>query len=80
MSHDTQNSKFKSSEVKSHICHIPNYNFDIEQFILSFLVSGHSGPVLCLAITKQSQYLLTGSDDISIIVWDLKSLNLKLRI
>jgi WD40 repeat protein len=48
---------------------------------LSFLLlSGHSGPVLCLAITKQSQYLLTGSDDTSVIVWDLKSLTLKLRI
>ncbi|PNF24563.1 hypothetical protein B7P43_G05388 [Cryptotermes secundus] len=47
---------------------------------LTHTFKGHSGPVLCLAITKQSQYLLTGSDDISIIVWDLKSLNLKLRI
>ncbi|KAJ9583451.1 hypothetical protein L9F63_022204, partial [Diploptera punctata] len=47
---------------------------------LTHTFKGHSGPVLCLAITKQSQYLLTGSEDISIIVWDLKSLNLKLRI
>ncbi|XP_049942860.1 protein qui-1 [Schistocerca serialis cubense] len=47
---------------------------------LTHTFKGHSGPVLCLAITKQSQYLLTGSDDISIIVWDLKSLQLKLRI
>ncbi|GLG97135.1 F-box/WD repeat-containing protein 7 [Gryllus bimaculatus] len=47
---------------------------------LTHTFKGHSGPVLCLAITKQSQYLLTGSDDISIIVWDLKNLNLKLRI
>ncbi|XP_068081226.1 protein qui-1 [Anabrus simplex] len=47
---------------------------------LTHTFKGHSGPVQCLAITKQSQYLLTGSDDISIIVWDLKMLNLKLRI
>lgn len=33
-----------------------------------------------MAVTKQSQYLLTGSDDLSIIVWDLKSLALKLKI
>nr|CAD7203080.1 unnamed protein product [Timema douglasi] len=47
---------------------------------LSHTFKGHSGPVLCMSITKQSQYLLTGSEDISIIVWDLKSFNLKLRI
>ncbi|KAK9511752.1 hypothetical protein O3M35_000355 [Rhynocoris fuscipes] len=41
---------------------------------------GHSGQVLCLAITKQSQYLLTGSEDTSIIVWDLKTFELKLRL
>lgn len=73
--------KLKNIEVKSHICiRSQNYNLYIKKFILVCCVSGHSGPVLCLAITKQSQYLLTGSDDISIIVWDLKSLNLKLRI
>ncbi|ENN76779.1 hypothetical protein YQE_06620, partial [Dendroctonus ponderosae] len=33
-----------------------------------------------MAVTKQSQFLLTGSDDISIIVWDLKGLNMKLKI
>nr|CAD7574688.1 unnamed protein product [Timema californicum] len=47
---------------------------------LSHTFKGHSGPVLCMSITKQSQYLLTGSEDISIIVWDLKSFKLKLRI
>uniref|UniRef100_A0A1B6DYW3 Uncharacterized protein n=2 Tax=Clastoptera arizonana TaxID=38151 RepID=A0A1B6DYW3_9HEMI len=41
---------------------------------------GHSGPVLCLAITKQSHYLLTGSEDTSVIVWDLKTFEQKLRI
>ncbi|XP_019876166.2 protein qui-1 [Aethina tumida] len=42
--------------------------------------SGHKSKVNCMAVTKQSQYLLTGSDDLSIIVWDLKSLALKLKI
>lgn len=33
-----------------------------------------------MAVTKHSQYLLTGSDDLNIIVWDLKSFAIKLRI
>nr|XP_014277406.2 NACHT domain- and WD repeat-containing protein 1 [Halyomorpha halys] len=41
---------------------------------------GHSGKVLCLAVAKQSQYLLTGSEDTSIIMWDLKTYEIKLRI
>ncbi|XP_039293837.1 NACHT domain- and WD repeat-containing protein 1 [Nilaparvata lugens] len=41
---------------------------------------GHNGRVLCIAMTKQSQYLLTGGEDTSIIIWDLKTFELKLRI
>ena len=41
---------------------------------------GHSSPISCLAVTQQSQYLLTGSEDTSIIVWDMKEFTLKLRI
>ncbi|KAL1493229.1 hypothetical protein ABEB36_011321 [Hypothenemus hampei] len=41
---------------------------------------GHTDKVNCVAVTKQSQFLLTGSQDISFIVWDLKSLNMKLKI
>lgn len=33
-----------------------------------------------MSVTKQSQYLLTGSEDTSIIVWDLRSFNVRLRI
>lgn len=33
-----------------------------------------------MAVTRHSQYLFTGSSDISIIVWDLKTFALKLRI
>ncbi|XP_030746307.1 NACHT domain- and WD repeat-containing protein 1 [Sitophilus oryzae] len=47
---------------------------------LVHVFKGHADKVNCMAVTKQSQYLLTGSDDISIIVWDLKGLNLKLKI
>ncbi|XP_076220593.1 protein qui-1 isoform X3 [Nomia melanderi] len=41
---------------------------------------GHSNPISCLAVTQHSQYLLTGSEDTSIIVWDMKELSLKQRI
>ncbi|EFN75451.1 Uncharacterized WD repeat-containing protein alr3466 [Harpegnathos saltator] len=41
---------------------------------------GHSSPISCLAVTHQSQYLLTGSEDTSIIVWDMKELVMKRRI
>lgn len=33
-----------------------------------------------MAVTKHSQYLLTGSGDLSIIVWDLRGLKMALRI
>ncbi|KAK6620988.1 hypothetical protein RUM43_011291 [Polyplax serrata] len=41
---------------------------------------GHSGPVSCLCVTKQLPYLLTGSEDTSIMVWDLKTYSIKLKI
>lgn len=41
---------------------------------------GHSGKVLCMSVTKHSQYLLTGSEDTSIIVWDLRGFTMHLRI
>lgn len=44
------------------------------------IILGHSNPISCLAVTQHSQYLLTGSEDTSIIVWDMKELTLKLRI
>lgn len=42
--------------------------------------TGHTGRVKCLAVTKPAQYLLTGSEDASIIVWDLKTLNIHLTV
>lgn len=41
---------------------------------------GHSAPVSCLSVTKQLPYLISGSEDTSIIVWDLKTFALKLKI
>ncbi|CAH0562285.1 unnamed protein product [Brassicogethes aeneus] len=48
------------------------------QLVHTFI--GHTCKVNCMAVTKQSQYLLTGSNDLSIMVWDLKSLSLKTKI
>ncbi|XP_026328462.1 uncharacterized protein LOC113236548 [Hyposmocoma kahamanoa] len=41
---------------------------------------GHSGRILCMCVTRESQYLLTGSEDTSVIVWDLHSLACKTKI
>lgn len=44
------------------------------------MVAGHSGKVLCMSVTRQSQFLLTGSEDTSIIVWDLRAFTMRMRI
>lgn len=54
--------------------------FHVRYNVLSKIISGHSGPISCLAVTQHSQYLLTGSEDTSVIVWDMKTLTLSLRI
>ncbi|XP_065201622.1 protein qui-1 isoform X2 [Planococcus citri] len=41
---------------------------------------GHSGAVLCLTITDDSQLLLTGSEDTSVIIWNLKTFEMKMKI
>ncbi|XP_012550806.2 protein qui-1 isoform X2 [Bombyx mori] len=41
---------------------------------------GHSGSILCMCVTRESQYLLTGSEDTSVIVWDLHTLAVKTKI
>lgn len=43
-------------------------------------VTGHSGAVTCMIVPQQSQYLLTGSEDTSVILWDMRTLEIKLRI
>uniref|UniRef100_A0A182J649 WD_REPEATS_REGION domain-containing protein n=1 Tax=Anopheles atroparvus TaxID=41427 RepID=A0A182J649_ANOAO len=39
---------------------------------------GHSGPVTFMKV--QSQYLITTSEDTSVIIWDMKTLTMKLRL
>ncbi|KAG7299949.1 hypothetical protein JYU34_016975 [Plutella xylostella] len=41
---------------------------------------GHSGRILCMSVVRESQYLLTGSEDTSVIVWDLHTLAVKTKI
>ncbi|XP_066586077.1 protein qui-1 [Prorops nasuta] len=41
---------------------------------------GHTSPISCLSVTQQSQYLITGSEDTSIIVWDMKELTMAKKI
>ncbi|KOB52374.1 putative WD repeat-containing protein, partial [Operophtera brumata] len=41
---------------------------------------GHSGVILCMCVTRESQYLLTGSEDTTVIVWDLHTLAIKTKI
>lgn len=35
---------------------------------------------MSMIVPQQSQYLLTGSEDTSVILWDMKTLEMKLRI
>ncbi|XP_045534151.1 protein qui-1 [Papilio machaon] len=41
---------------------------------------GHSGRILCMCVTRESQYLLTGSEDTTVVVWDLHTLAVKTKI
>lgn len=41
---------------------------------------GHSGRILCMCVTRESQYLLTGSEDTSVVVWDLHTLAVKAKM
>lgn len=49
-----------------------------QNHILYFL--GHSGPITALVVPKQSNFLITGSEDTSVIVWDITTLTIKFRL
>lgn len=43
--------------------------------------AGHSGGlVTCLSVPAASQYLITGSDDASVVLWNMKSLSMTLLV
>lgn len=41
---------------------------------------GHSGPVTCIVVPPKSNYLITGSEDATVIVWDTRRLSVKQEI
>lgn len=47
---------------------------------LVHVFKGHSRRVLCMTVPKQTQYFITGSEDTTIIIWDLRGLKIMLRI
>ncbi|XP_063698417.1 protein qui-1 isoform X2 [Culicoides brevitarsis] len=47
---------------------------------LVYTFKGHSAPITCMTVIKGTPYLLTGSEDTSVIIWDLKKLQMKHRI
>jgi NACHT domain- and WD repeat-containing protein len=40
--------------------------------------AGHSGPITCVAVTAQE--LLTGGEDLSVIIWDLKTKTQRIKM
>jgi WD40 repeat protein len=36
-------------------------------------LDGHNGAIYCLDFSKDGNYLITGSTDKSVIIWDLKT-------
>lgn len=45
-----------------------------------FSFAGHSGAVTCMMVPKNTNFLITGSEDTSVIVWDIKTLTVKVRL
>ena len=44
------------------------------------IYEGHEGPILCMAITSDNCFLVSGSEDQTMIVWDLNSDNIRKKI
>ena len=41
---------------------------------------GHSGRVTCIHVTDDSQHVISGSEDLTVIIWALSTGHLMLRI
>lgn len=52
----------------------------LQAYLFTTLSAGHSGRILCMCVTRESQYLVTGSEDTSVIVWDLHTLAVKIKM
>lgn len=49
------------------------YGFGFSQNIRTVIQTGHSDRITCLQFSEDSTYLLTGSLDETIVVWDIKN-------
>lgn len=61
--------------------HSESPNYEVNHHVPQLYLSGHTGPVLCLAVHRivgkgNEQVLLSGSMDCTIRIWDLESGNL----
>jgi WD40 repeat protein len=45
-----------------------------------FSFAGHSGSITCMMVPKNTNHLMTGSEDTSVIVWDIKTQAVKTRL
>ncbi|KOB73960.1 Uncharacterized protein OBRU01_03484, partial [Operophtera brumata] len=52
----------------------------LRPYSTAYKIYRHSGVILCMCVTRESQYLLTGSEDTTVIVWDLHTLAIKTKI
>lgn len=46
----------------------------------AFVSTGHSGSITCMMVPKNTNHLMTGSEDTSVIVWDIKTQAVKTRL
>ena len=46
----------------------------INNFIIIFIIIGHSGPIAALSFSENGDYLATAAEDSSVKLWDLRKL------
>lgn len=61
----SQKSPIKLSDSPNPVQNLPENN--------ELMLEGHTGSVYCIAITSDSQYIVSGSSDSTIRIWDLES-------
>lgn len=64
-------------------CFPSSFSIHRQSFFFSLSLppaSGHNGAITSMIVPQQSQYLITGCEDTDVILWDMKTLFMKLRI
>ena len=70
------NSIYLSKDEKYIVCTNDNNDIDfisISNNVAPITLRGHVGRVTCLAISSDGKYIVSGSTDSSIILWDASS-------